>query len=162
MPQLIPADFLPQIFWLAVSFAVLYVLMARISLPKIADVLEARQDRLNGDLDQAAKFKEEAEKAIAEYEKALAEARAKASTLALETRNRHAAEAAKKAAELEARLAAEAKVAEQRIAAAKAQALASVREIATETTAALVEKLIGTRPSPTEARAAVDAAVARK
>lgn len=162
MPQLIPADFLPQIFWLAVSFAVLYVLMARISLPKIADVLEARQDRLNGDLDQAARFKEEAEKAIAEYEKALADARAKASALALETRNRHAAEAAKKAAELEAKLAAQAKVAEQRIAAAKAQALASVRDIATDAAGALVEKLIGARPSATETRAAVDAAVARK
>jgi F-type H+-transporting ATPase subunit b len=162
MPQLIPADFLPQIFWLAVSFAVLYVLMARISLPKIADVLEARQDRLNGDLDTAAKFKEEAEKAIAEYEKALADARAKALALGAETRGRHAAEAAKRAAELEAKLAAEAKQAEQRIAAAKAKALASVREIATETAAVLVEKLIGARPSASEARAAVDAAVARK
>lgn len=162
MPQLIPADFLPQVFWLAVSFAVLYVLMARISLPRIADVLEARQDRLNGDLDAAAKFKEEAEKAIAEYEKALAGARAKAGALVLETRGRHAADAAKKAGELEAKLTAQGKAAEQRIAAAKAKALASVRDIATETTGALVEKLIGARPSAAEARAAVEAAVARK
>ena len=75
MPQLESATFISQIVWLAVTFLALYVVMARIALPRIGEVLEARQDRIAHDLDTAASLKAEAEAALAAYETSIAEAR---------------------------------------------------------------------------------------
>jgi len=71
MPQLDITTFAPQIFWLAVSFVVLYVLMSRLALPRIGAILAARSGQIEGDLDAARRLKAEAEAAVAAYEKAL-------------------------------------------------------------------------------------------
>src|SRR3546814_20450305 len=75
MPQLETAAFLPQLVWLAITFVVLYLLMAKVALPRVAGVLDERKKRLDHDLEEAARLKRETEKAIAEYEQALASAR---------------------------------------------------------------------------------------
>ncbi len=72
MPQFWLEDFLPQIFWLVVSFVILYLLMARIALPRIADVLEQRQNRIASDLDKAQELQADSEKTLADYEAQLA------------------------------------------------------------------------------------------
>jgi F-type H+-transporting ATPase subunit b len=69
-------DFAPQMVWLVISFIALYLLMARVALPRVADVLETRHGRIADDLDQAAQLKSQAETVIAEYEAALAEVEA--------------------------------------------------------------------------------------
>ncbi len=157
MPQLDLSTFLPQLVWLAITFAVLYLLMARVGLPRIGGVLEARRGRIEGDLEKAGQMKAEAEAVIAAYERALAEARAEAQQTLKEASDRLTAEAAERQRQLAAKLAAEATAAERRIGEAKTAALANVREVAVEVARAAAAKLIGIDIEAGRAGAAVDA-----
>ncbi|HRD78672.1 MAG TPA: F0F1 ATP synthase subunit B', partial [Hyphomicrobiaceae bacterium] len=67
MPQFNPEHFVPQLFWLIVSFTLLYLLLSRIALPRIGQVIEERQDRVRRDLDEANRMKSDTEKALAAY-----------------------------------------------------------------------------------------------
>src|SRR5579884_2147965 len=96
MPQLDASTFPTQLFWLAVTFIVLYGLMKWLALPKVATTIEARRTRLDDDLARAAALKSEAEAVIAAYQKALGEARADAQARMRETSERLAAEAAER------------------------------------------------------------------
>ena len=78
MPQLNPLDWAPQIIWLVITFSILYVLMKRVALPRIGSVIEARHARIAGDIEAADKLRRETQEAIAAYEQALAEAKARA------------------------------------------------------------------------------------
>src|SRR3954466_11887746 len=96
MPQLDAHTFPTQLFWLVVSFLVLYWLMAKIALPRVEKIIEERRRRLDEDLEKAAQMKSEAEAVIAAYEKALAEARQQAQATVKQTTDRIAAEAAER------------------------------------------------------------------
>ena len=86
-------SFASQLVWLAIAFVVLYVLMAKLALPRVGAIIEGRQKRIEGDLADAEKLKGQSEAALATYEKALADARARAQAIANETRERQAAQA---------------------------------------------------------------------
>lgn len=146
-----------QLLWLAISFGVLYLLMAKVIVPQLSGILADRQARISGDLEAAAKAKTDAEAAGAAYEKALGEAKARAQTLVHETRDRAAAEAALKRQALEAELAEKLAAAEAVIAEGKAKAMSSVRGIAIEAATAIVERLTGEAPADAKVAAAVDA-----
>jgi F-type H+-transporting ATPase subunit b len=146
MPQLDYHTFVPQLVWLAISFVVLYLLMSRLGLPKVRAAIEGRKRHLDDDLSRAAALKEEAEAALAAYQKMLADARAAAQTTLRETSEKLAVEAAARQQQLSATLAEQVAAAETRIAASKEQALADVRGIAAEVGGAVVEKLIGAAP----------------
>jgi F-type H+-transporting ATPase subunit b len=146
MPQLDIATFLPQLFWLVVSFVVLYILMKTLGLPKVRAAIEGRRQRLDSDLGRATALKAEAEAALAAYQKALADARAAAQETLRQTGERLAADAAERQRQLAASLATQIAAAEQRIAAGKEVALGEVRGIASEVAGAVVEKLIGMAP----------------
>jgi F-type H+-transporting ATPase subunit b len=153
--------FASQIVWLALTFVVLYLLMSRVALPRIAGIFEDRRQRIEGDLAEAQRLKQEADAALAAYEKSLADARARAQALANETREREAAAAAAARRELEATLNARITEAERAIAARRTAAMANVQEIATEAAIAIVERLTGSVPGSREAEAAVAAALKR-
>lgn len=155
LPQLNPANFAPQLFWLAVSFVILYLILSRSTLPRIGEVLEERRDRVQRDLDAAERFKRETDSALAAYEKALADARQKASSMAKDVRDRLAADTEAERNRVESELAAKIADAEARIAATKSKALASVDEIAAETATAVVGKLLGEDVSPAEVKNAL-------
>jgi F-type H+-transporting ATPase subunit b len=152
LPQLNPADFAPQLIWLAITFVVLYFILARVALPRIGEVIEERHDRVQRDLDAAERFKKDTDAALAAYERALSEARSKASTLAKDMRDKLAAETDKERTSVEEQLAAKLADAETRIAATKTKALSSVNEIAAETAGAVVSKLLGEDVSPAEVK----------
>ena len=156
MPQLDIATFTPQLVWLAIWFVVLYLLMAKLALPRIASAMEARRQRREGDLARAAQLKSEAEAASAAYQKTLAEARAQAQSTIKETSDRLAADAAERQRALAATLAEQIEAAERRIAATKEQALAEVRGIAVDVGRSVVEKLTGAVPDAAKMAAAVD------
>ena len=157
MPQLVSGDWAPQLIWLAITFTVLYFIMARVALPRIGTVIEQRRDRIAHDLDQAARLKDQTEVAIITYEAALAEARAKAHGIAQETRNKLNAEMDRQRHALEEKLSAQTAEAETRINTAKTDAMGQVRDVAGETAEAIVSRLIG----GTVAKDKLDAAVAK-
>jgi F-type H+-transporting ATPase subunit b len=151
--------FASQIVWLVITFVALYLLISRIAIPRISGILEERSKRVESDFAQAQRAKEEAEAALAAYEKALADARNRAQAIGAEIRDKLNAEAEEKRKALEAQLNAQLAEAEKTIAATKAAAMSNVRGIAVETAAAIVERLIGVTPPAPVVAAAVDDAL---
>jgi F-type H+-transporting ATPase subunit b len=144
-----------QLFWLALTFLLLYVLMSRIALPRVASIFAERNKRISDDLAAANRFKEQSEAANAAYLKSLADARARAQGIANATRDEQAARAAATNKKLEAELHEKLAAAEQSIAATRTAAMGNVGSIAAETAAAIVERLIGTTPAHPDVAAAV-------
>jgi F-type H+-transporting ATPase subunit b len=153
--------FASQLVWLTISFALLYLLMAKIALPRVHGILAARQKRIANDLAAANDFKAKSDAAHAAYEKALADARARAQAIAAETRDKQAAEAEATNKRLEAELHDRLAAAERSIAATRTAAMGNVGAIATDTASAIVERLIGTVPADHEVSAAVSEALKR-
>src|SRR4051794_38492081 len=145
-PPFNPNTYASQLVWLAIAFAVLYVLMSRLALPRIGAIIEGREKTIAGDLAAAEKLKAQSEEAVAAYEKALANARNRAQGIANETRERQAGEAEKNRKALDERLNAKLAAAEKTIADTKQSALSNVRAIAADATRAIVERLIGKTP----------------
>jgi F-type H+-transporting ATPase subunit b len=146
-----------QVLWLTVSFVLLYVLMSKIALPRIGSILAARSKLIGDDLVAAERLKEQSDAAHAAYEKALAEARARAQSIASSTRQRHASEAEAAQKRLEVQLHERLAAAEQSIAATRSAAMGNVRAIAADTATAIVERLIGKAPATQDVSAALDA-----
>src|SRR3954453_9207392 len=160
MPQLDVETFPSQLFWLAVTFVVLYILMSWIGLPRLSAAIEARRQRREEDLARAAQLKSEAEAANAAFQRSMAEARAQAQAVLKETSDRLAAEAAARQRAPPAALAKQVNEAERRIAATKQQALAEVRGIAVDVGRSVVEKLTGAAPSEARVATVVDKVLA--
>jgi len=158
MPQLNPLDWAPQLIWLVITFGVLYLLMKWVALPKIGSVIEMRQGRIAGDLEAADKLRRKTQEAIAAYEQALAEAKARAHGIAQEARNRLKDEVAAERTALKRDLSAKSAEAEAQIHQAKVSALKEVNAVASETAAEIVRRLIGIAPTKPEVSAAVAAA----
>jgi len=154
-PPLDASTFAPQLVWLAITFGLLYLLLKRIVLPRVGEVIEERGDRIKRDLAQAEKLKSDTEQALANYEKALADARTQASSIAKGMRDKLTAEVDKERAKVEAQIAAKVAEAESRIIDTKSKALASVGDIAGEIAGAIVARLIGKEVSKDEVQRAL-------
>ena len=159
MPQLDPSSYASQLFWLVVTFALLYLLMWKVALPRISALLRERQEQIDDDLEKATKLKAEAEGVLKAYEAAMTEGRARAHATLREAADRVAKEAAEAQAAAEARLDRETTEAEKRIAAAKREALDNVRQVAGEAARATAAKLIGTEVSERDADEAASRAL---
>jgi F-type H+-transporting ATPase subunit b len=153
--------FASQLLWLAIFFVALYLIASKLALPRVGSIIADRRKRISGDLDEAARLKDAADAAIASYEKALADARARAQTIAAETRDKINAEADARRKAVEASLHGNLTAAEQTIAATRTAAMANVQGIAREATVAIVARLTGKVPSEATATAAVKAALER-
>jgi F-type H+-transporting ATPase subunit b len=158
-PPFNKTTFASQLFWLVIAFTMLYVLMAKVALPRVGGIIESRQKRIADDIAEAGKLKVQSDEAIATYEKALADARARAQAIANDTRDKQAAAAEATRKKLEAELNAKLAAAEETIAATKQAAMANVRGIAIDAAKAIVERLIGTEPSDKAVAAAVSDAL---
>jgi F-type H+-transporting ATPase subunit b len=156
MPQLDPANFAPQIIWLAISFTLLYLLMSRFALPLVGGVLEERHNRIAGDLANAAKLRDETEKAIASYERALAEARTRAHGIARQAREEIAADLAGQRAAVDEQIGAKMADAEKRITVVRDSAVGHIGEIATDTAEAIVARLLGKQVDRSELQLAIN------
>jgi len=162
MPQLSPADFPPQLIWLAISFILLLILMWKVALPRVGSVLVMRESRIQSDIERADRVKAEADNAKAAYEKMLADARAKAQAELAAATQGIQAETGKRDAAFMAQLNQRTKAAEDSIAAAKTKAMGDVRSVAAEAAASIIKKVAGADAAANEVTGAVDAVVGRR
>lgn len=147
--------FASQLVWLVITFVLLYVVLAKVALPRVGGIIAERQKRIDDDLAQANSFKTQSDSAIAAYEKALADARNRAQSIANDMREKQTAEAESVRKKIEGQFNVKLADAEKAIAATKQAAMANVRGIATDAAKAIVERLTGKAPADT----AIDAAV---
>jgi len=142
LPQLDFSTWPSQIFWLAVALLVLYQLMAKVALPRISSVLEERADAIADDLDRADEFRRKAEEAEQTYQRALADARAKAQGIAAETRAEIQKEVDAEIARADAEIAARSQESERRIAEIRENAMSAVEEVAGDTAIEVVRAIL--------------------
>lgn len=158
-PPFDATTFASQLLWLAITFALLYWVLAKYAIPRIAGILEGRRDRIAGDLDAAEQFKSESEQALAAYEKALAEARSNAGRIAGGARDEAKSASERQRAAIEADMAKKLAAAEVRIGDIKDQAIMQVGTIAGETAEAVVAALADVPVSRQEIDEAVAASM---
>jgi F-type H+-transporting ATPase subunit b len=151
--------FASQLVWFAIAFALLYVIVSKIALPRVGGLLAARQGVIDNDLAQAQKFRDESDVALKAYESELASARSRAQTIGNETRDKLNAQSDAERKALEQRLGKKLAEAETSIAATRRAAMGNVRSIASETAAAIVQRLTGALPDSKTVETAVDASL---
>jgi len=151
LPQMQSDTFPSQIFWLVVTFGLLFLVLWRITLPMIEGIIGERRNRIEGDLGTAEKLRQQASESLAAYESELAGARSRAHQILDENRKSISGEldSVKNRADEESQAAM--KLAEERIAGDRARALGSLRPAAAEAAAAIVERLIGAKVSAEDA-----------
>lgn len=159
MPQLDFATYPPQLVWLAITFAAMFIIMWKVAVPKISDALEARQMRLEENLKKAEDLKREAEATLSAYENALAEARAEAHNQIVKIQADLHEAAAKEEEELNEKLDAKLAESERAIAAEVEKAMENVRGVAIDIAGAAVERLVGGSQDSAAVEKAVDSAI---
>lgn len=160
MPQFEVANALPQIVWLALIFAILYLTLSRAALPKVEKVAAQRAQVIGDDLAKAETAKSQAEATSAAYEASLAEAHTAATKVTVDAKAATSRETAERLKAVDAEVEVRIAEATARIEAARTDALAKLDAVAAEATADIVERLTGRRPTPGEAGAAIAAAQA--
>lgn len=143
MPQLCFDWWGNQIFWLVITLVVIYFVLSRIALPRIASVLAERQGTITNGIAAAEDLKQKATEAEAAYEKALADARAEAQAIAAKTREDIKADLDAAIAKADAEIAAKAAESEKAIADIRASAMSNVEAVAKDTAEAIVAALGG-------------------
>ncbi|MBE1292306.1 F0F1 ATP synthase subunit B' [Shimia sp. MIT1388] len=156
MPQLDFSSWGNQIFWLLVTLVVIYFVLSRIALPRIAAVLAERQGTITNDIAAAEELKAKAVEAEEAYNKALADAKAEAANIVAAAKAEIQADLNAATEKADAEIAAKAAESEKAIAEIRAGALESIKDVANATTAELVTALGGAAEDADVAKA-VDA-----
>src|SRR5215468_4326650 len=158
-PPFDPSTFASQLVSLAIAFVALYVIVSRIALPRVGGVIEARQNKIEGDLAEAQKLKDESDAALKAYESELAAARSRAQGISNETREKLNAQAEAERKTLEQQLAKKLAEAEKTIASTRSAAMSNVRGIAADAAGTIVQRLTGVVPDAKSVEAAIDASL---
>ncbi len=146
-----------QIFWLAITFGLLYFVLAKFILPRIGAGISERGDRIADDLDAASRMQKEAEMAGVAYERIMTDAKAKAHNIAESTRKSVDDEIAKEVDEAEAEFASKQAAADERIQNIRVSALSQIDTVAADTVNAILEKVGNIKPTATQIKSAIAA-----
>ena len=144
MPQLCFDWFPNQIFWLVITIVVIFLVLSRVALPRIAAVLAERQGTITNDLAAAEELKRQAEAAEEAYNKALADARAEAQNIVAKNKAELQSQLDNAMAQADAEIAAKTAESEKAISEIRASAVDSIEIVARDTAGALVSALGGT------------------
>lgn len=159
MPQLDPTFYPTQLFWLVVIFTLLFLVVWKVALPRIADIRDTRRTRIDTDLEKAGKLKEEAEDVLAAYERSLAEATAKAQGVHRSVADELLAERNRRLDEVSQSMAARLREAEAGIAAEEKRAAKEISTVSAELVQLATEQLGTGKTTKKDASAAVKAAL---
>jgi F-type H+-transporting ATPase subunit b len=151
--------FASQLVSLLIAFVALYLIVSRVALPKVGKTIDDRQAKIEGDLAEAQKLKDESDSALKAYEADLAAARSRAQAIGNETREKLNAASEAERKSLEHKLSAKLADAEKTIAATREAAMSNVRGIAADAASAIVQRLTGVVPDGKAVTSAVDASL---
>tara|TARA_Y100000287_G_scaffold79151_1_gene62678 strand:+ start:223 stop:813 length:591 start_codon:yes stop_codon:yes gene_type:complete len=143
MPQLNPEFWISQIFWLILTFSILFVILSKFILPKISKNIEFRKSQILENIEMAEKQKEESENKIKEYEAIILKSKSEARNYFNEARKKILQDIDKKKQQLENEIDEEVNNAEKEIKELKTSAPEKINKIAIETSADLIKQLIG-------------------
>ena len=156
MPQLNPEFWVSQIFWLILTFGVLYIVLSKLILPKISNNLESRKSQILENIEAAEKQREDSESKLKEYEKIISKSKLEAKNIFNQTREKALKDINNKREILDKQIDDEIYKAEQEILAFRKNAPEKINKIAIETSSELIQKLIGTDVNSSSISAIVD------
>jgi len=156
MPQLNPEFWVSQIFWLTLTFGVLYIVLSKFILPKISANLELRKSQIQENIEAAEKQREDSENKLKEYEEIILKSKSEAKDIFKETRERALKDINLKRETLEKQIDEEIKKVEIEINELKKTAPEKINKIAIETSSELLKNLIGTEINNSSISAIVD------
>ena len=144
MPQLNPEFWISQIFWLTLTFGILYIVLSKLILPKISANLELRRSQIQENIEAADKQREESETKLKEYEEIILKSKLNAKKIFKETREKALKDINLKKDTLDGQINEEIKKAEAEINALKENAPEKINKIAIEASSEILKNLIGT------------------
>jgi F-type H+-transporting ATPase subunit b len=146
-PPFDATTFPSQIFWLVLTFGILYFLMSKVALPRVAEILETRESKIDGDLKTASALQEKAKAAGEAYEKLLSDAKTNAQGIGQKAKDAALTTADAQRKSVEADTAAKIAQSESRILVARDKAMGNVASIASDTATEIVKRISGITPS---------------
>ena len=144
MPQLNPEFWISQIFWLTLTFGILYIVLSKLILPKISANLELRKSQIQENIEAAEKQREDSELKLKEFEEIILKSKSQAKNIFKETREKALKDIDFKRETLEKQIDEEIKKAEKEINELKKTAPEKISKIAIETSSEILKNLIGT------------------
>jgi F-type H+-transporting ATPase subunit b len=156
MPQLNPEFWISQIFWLILTFGILYIVLSKLILPKISANLELRKSQIQENIEAAEKQREDSEGKIKNYNEIVLKSKLEAKNIFKESREKALKDIGSKREALDKQIDEEIKKAEQEIALLKKGAPEKISKIAIETSAEIIKKLIGADVNNSSISAIVD------
>ena len=156
MPQLNPEFWISQIFWLTLTFGILYLVLSKLILPKISANLESRKSQILENIEAAEKQREDSETKLKAYEEIISKSRVDAKTIFNQSREKALKDINAKREVLDKQIDDEIVKAEQEIKILRESAPDKINKIAIETSSELVQKLIGAEINNSSISAIVD------
>ena len=156
MPQLNPEFWISQIFWLTLTFGILYVVLSKLILPKISANLELRKSQIQENIEAAEKHRASSESKLKEYENIIQKSKLDGKNIFKDARDKVFKDINSKKEILDKQIDDEIKKAEQEIEILKKSAPEKINKIAIETSSELVKKLIGAEVNNSSISAIVD------
>ena len=156
MPQLNPEFWISQIFWLTLTFGILYIILSKLILPKISDNLESRKSQILENIEAAEKQRENSEEKLKEYEEIVSKSKMEAKNIFNQAREKALKDISAKKDVLDKQIDDEIGKAEQEIKELQKSAPDKINKIAIETSSELIQKLIGAEVNNSSISAIVD------
>jgi F-type H+-transporting ATPase subunit b len=156
MPQLNPEFWISQIFWLTLTFGILYIVLSKLILPKISDNLESRKSQILENIEAAEKQRQNSEEKLKEYEEIVSKSKMEAKNIFNQAREKALKDIGAKKDVLDKQIDDEIGKAEQEIKELQKGAADKINKIAIETSSELIQKLIGAEVNNSSISAIVD------
>tara|TARA_B100002052_G_scaffold216697_1_gene198666 strand:+ start:208 stop:798 length:591 start_codon:yes stop_codon:yes gene_type:complete len=156
MPQLNPKFWFSQIFWLILTFGILFIVLSKLILPKISKNLEVRKFQILENIETAEKQREESENKIKEYEKIIHDSKNEAKNYFNKAREKVLKDIDNKREVLENNINEEIVKVEKEISELKNKSAETINKIAIEISSDIVKQLIGVQVNNSSISATVE------